>query len=66
MYERMIHSQKTGADKASPIGDAVYGAFVDRLVAYERRLKERCGGDDAVARDACARASGRERRGGGV
>ena len=49
MYERMIHSQKTGADKASPIGDAVYGAFVDRLAAYERRLKDRCGGDDAAA-----------------
>ncbi|KAH8069326.1 hypothetical protein JL721_6149 [Aureococcus anophagefferens] len=50
MYERMIHSQKTGADKASAIGDAVYGAFVDRLAAYEKRLKEKCGGDDPALR----------------
>ena len=49
-YERMIHSQKTGADKASAIGDAVYGAFVDRLAAYEKRLKEKCGGDDPALR----------------
>lgn len=46
MYERMVHSSKTGADKASAIGDAVYGAFIDRLAAYEVSLKARCGGDD--------------------
>ena len=51
MYERMVHSSKTGADKASAIGDAVYGTFVDRLAAYEATLKRRCGGDDPALRN---------------
>ena len=46
MYERMLHASKSGADKGSKLGDVLYGAFVDNLAKYERRLREKCGGDD--------------------
>ena len=46
MYERMMHASKSGKDKGSALGDVLYGTFVDNLAKYERRLKEKCGGDD--------------------
>jgi len=49
MYERMLHSQrmrrKDGLESDSPIGDAVYAIFLERLRLYEQRLRHKCAGD---------------------
>ena len=37
---------RAGKDK----GSALYGTFVDNLAKYEKRLKEKCGGDDPALR----------------
>ena len=50
MYERMMHASKSGKDKGSALGDVLYGTFVDNLAKYEKRLKEKCGGDDPALR----------------
>lgn len=42
MYERMVGSQRmTGVE--SPLADALYEDFLERLRAYESKLRHRCG-----------------------
>lgn len=54
MYERMIQSRNIPPRTAdgqpqSPIAEALYETFVQRLRGYESHLTRKCGGDEAYA-----------------